>query len=99
MIHHQRQLRNVARNYAAAARGTPAEVHLRVKLDELVVAVADHRGPQNEAAAELRRTSQELTEEADRLRALAELLEQRAGEIKRHASAGEGPAPVPAPVP
>jgi hypothetical protein len=90
VIHHQRELRNVARSYAAAAHGTPAEVHLRVKLDELVAAVADHCDPQNEAAAEFRRTAQELTKESDRLRALAKLLEQYAGGIESQANDNEG---------
>ena len=86
MIHHQRELRNVARGYAAAARGTPAEVHLRVQLDELVAAVADHCDPQNEAAAEFRRTARELNEESDRLRTLAQLLDQYADGIERQAN-------------
>ncbi len=90
MIHHQRELRNVARSYAAAAHGTPAEVHLRVKLDELVAAVADDCDPQNEAAAEFRRTARELNEESDRLRALANLLEQYAGSIVAGAFATRG---------
>lgn len=83
----RRQLRNIARSYAAAPPGTPEEVHLRIKLEQLVRNTVTDKDPQKQVSEELRRTAEELIRESERLREQAERLKKRADEIAKQVDA------------